>query len=340
MRITTEWFPIVLGTMVLSLTSWIDYTVFNMSLALQVGKVIYFIALALFALILIGWAYGYRDINNIKEDLSSINRVAFSAFIAVLIFVSGFFYTVYISYSPTTVIDLSYLYFFGYALAFVINVVTWVKIYLGQKVTPSYALLVPSIALSADVVLGAPILPPFSYVLKDVGTIYILMLLALGITVLQFVFLGSVSLLSHLQGTRAYPTVMIPLGAASIIGINVLSFPAYNYLGLFDVPEKAALAIGVSLFDFELWNLVLGLFIAVNRIREPPSLISWAYVFPTGIAMFSAFMLFQMTGIYTFVDFIIALNIVVVFALFLFCLEDVPVYESYDEKFYPTEVKT
>ncbi|BBG23278.1 hypothetical protein IC006_0562 [Sulfuracidifex tepidarius] len=312
MRVTTEWFPIVLGTMVLSLTSWIDYTVFNVSVAYDIGKGIYFVALALLFVLLLLWLSGYSDPKNLKEDLSSVQRISFTAFLAVLMFVSGFFYTVYISSSPTSITWLSYLFFLGFSLALVVNVITWVKIYLSEGVTLGYGLLVPSIALSADVVLGAPILPPFSYVLKDVTLIYAVMLFSLGITTLQFVFLGSASLMSHIQGNRAFPTVMIPLGAASIIGINVLSFPAYNYLGFVDVPTKVAIGIGISLFGFEVWNLVLGFIIALRRVRDPPSLMSWAYVFPVGISMFSAFMLYQETGFPFFSWFIAALNLGVV----------------------------
>ncbi len=321
MRITTEWFPIVLGTMVLSLTSWIDYTVFGVGFAFPLGKVIYFVGLGLLFLFLAMWLYGYRDPKNLREDISSPVRISFTAFLAVLSFVSGFFFTVYVSSSPQSIHLLTLLFYLGYAIALGVNVTLWAKIYLGGDVKLNYALLVPSIALSADVVLGAPILPPFSDVLSDqeVTVIYFMMLLSLGITVLQFIFLGSASLISHIQGGRNFPTIMIPLGAASIIGINVLSFPAYNYLGLLDVPVREALAVGISLFGFELWNLILGLVIALRKLRDPPSLASWAYVFPVGITMFSAYMLYQMTSLQFFQWFIASLNVVVV-GLYVFSL--------------------
>jgi tellurite resistance protein TehA-like permease len=303
----SEWFPIVLGTMVLSLVSWIDSIVFSYSILFYIGKIIYFIGIALFILIFLLWGYRYlSDPKLIKEDFGKLTRVSFTSFLGVLIFVIGFFSTVYISASSVAIHILLYAYFIGYAIVLLVNIILGYKLF-SQQIKPeelNYSILVPSIALSANVILSASILPPsFPYIGKEYTEIaYFMMLIAVGITFFQFIFIGTTAFLSHInfKSAQSAPAIMIPVGASSIIAINILIFPSYNYLNVFYFPQKFAITIAIMLWGFEIWNLVVAFMLALKHIKEKMSLTVWAYVFPVGISDFSYFMLYEETKLPVF----------------------------------------
>lgn len=307
MRISAEWFPIILGTMVLSLVSWINSILWNNNIFLNIGKVIYFIGLILFFSFLFFWGYGYlKSLKLIKEDFNNITRVAFSAFIGVLLYIFGFFTTVYVSTSSFTINFLYYVFLFAYFLVLTVNIVVGYKLYTQniEQREVSYALLVPSIGISANVILSAPILPPYyPYISKEETEIaYFLMLIAVGITFFQFLFIGTAAFLSHIY-IKAYqtsPAVMIPLGAASILSINILTFPSYNDLGLFYFPQKYAITLAIILWGFEIWNFIVALLIAIKNIKRRMPLTVWAYVFPIGIMTFDNFMIYQIISLSVF----------------------------------------
>lgn len=302
MKLGSEWFPVIIGTFALSLISWMNSILFNLPILFDVGKVIYFIALVIFIIIFYGWIS--RITTNWREDMENLNRISFTAFLGVILFISGFFFMTYVEINYEIAYALLVLYFLGYSIVFLVNV------YLGYKLFTkdvrqneiSYALLVPAIALSANVILSAPLLPPSLPFISTyfVKIVYFIMLFSVGITFFQVIFIGSIAFLSHVIYKGSSATVMIPVGAASVLAINVLVFPSYNYLHLFYFPPESALTLAIMLWGFEMWNSLVGLIIAVKHIKDKPSLTSWAYVFPLAISSFSDFMLYQETSLLVF----------------------------------------
>ncbi|WP_373468575.1 hypothetical protein [Acidianus infernus] len=302
MKLGSEWFPVIIGTFALSLISWMNSILFNLPILFDVGKVIYFIALVIFIIIFYGWIS--RITTNWREDMENLNRISFTAFLGVILFISGFFFMTYVEINYEIAYALLVLYFLGYSIVFLVNV------YLGYKLFTkdvrqneiSYALLVPAIALSANVILSAPLLPPSLPFISTyfVKIVYFIMLFSVGITFFQVIFIGSIAFLSHVIYKGSSATVMIPVGAASVLAINVLVFPSYNYLHLFYFPPESALTIAIMLWGFEMWNSLVALIIAVKHIKDKPSLTSWAYVFPLAISSFSDFMLYQETSLLVF----------------------------------------
>ncbi|MQL56140.1 hypothetical protein [Acidianus ambivalens] len=302
MKLGSEWFPVVIGTFALSLVSWMNSILFKLPILFDVGKVIYFLALVIFIIIFSGWIS--RITTNWREDMENLNRISFTAFLGVILFIAGFFFMTYVEINYEIAYALLVLYFLGYAIVFLVNV------YLGYKLFTkdvrqneiSYALLVPAIALSANVILSAPLLPPsFPFISTYfVKIVYFIMLFSVGITFFQVIFIGSIAFLSHIIYKGSSATVMIPVGAASVLAINVLVFPSYNYLHLFYFPPEFALTLAIMLWGFEIWNSLVALIIAVKHIKDKPSLTSWAYVFPLAISSFSDFMLYQETSLPVF----------------------------------------
>ncbi|BDC17784.1 hypothetical protein [Acidianus sp. HS-5] len=321
MKLGSEWFPMVIGTFALSLISWMNSVIFNSPLLFNIGKVIYFIALILFIVILTGWIS--REITNWREDMENLNRVSFTAFLGVILFIAGFFFLTYVEINYEVAYSLLVVYFIGYAIVFSVN------IYLGYKLFTkdvkqsdiSYALLVPSIALSANVILSAPLLPPsFPYINEFFSKIaYFIMLFSVGITFFQVIFIGSIAFLSHIIYKGSSATIMIPVGAASVLAINILVFPSYNYLNFFYFPQKFAITLAIFLWGFEIWNSLVALIIAVKHVKDRPSLTTWAYVFPLAISSFADFMLYQETSLavfeFTTIAFSIAIILLYVYSL-------------------------
>jgi len=302
MKLGSEWFPAVIGTFALSLVSWMNSILFKLQVLFDVGKVIYFLALVIFAIIFSGWIS--RIMTNWREDMENLNRISFTAFLGVILFIAGFFFMTYVEINYEIAYALLVLYFLSYSIVFLVNV------YLGYKLFTkgvrqneiSYALLVPSIALSANVILSAPLLPPsFPFISTYfVKIAYFIMLFSVGITFFQVIFIGSIAFLSHVIYKESSATIMIPVGASSVLAINVLVFPSYNYLHLFYFPPEFALTLAIMLWGFEIWNSLVALIIAVKHIKDKPSLTSWAYVFPLAISSFSDFMLYQETSLPVF----------------------------------------
>jgi len=317
MRVSSEWFPFVIGTFALSLISWMNSILFNNVLLFEIGKVIYFLAIFVFLSILILWVKGYiENRQSVQEDLKNLTRIAFSAFLGVILFIIGFFFTVYIGVNANTAYALLILYFIGYSEVFGMNVFTGYKLFTQtlRQEDLNYSIIVPSIALSANVILSAHLLPPYLPYISSFWTrvVYFIMLISVGITFFQFMFLGSIALLSHLT-FKGYPSVvMIPVGASSILAINILTFPSYNFLDFLYFPEKVSITLGIILFGFELWNLTVGLIIAISRRNLKPNLAVWAYVFPLAISSLSDFLLYQLTSITFFKYLELTLSIVIV----------------------------
>ncbi|MCQ4335592.1 MAG: hypothetical protein RXN50_02655, partial [Sulfolobaceae archaeon] len=90
MKLGSEWFSVVIGTFALSMVSWMNSILFKSQVLFDVGKVIYFLALVLFVIIFSGWIS--RIMTNWREDMENLNRISFTAFLGVILFVAGSFF--------------------------------------------------------------------------------------------------------------------------------------------------------------------------------------------------------------------------------------------------------
>ncbi|MFP3261182.1 MAG: hypothetical protein RXQ22_10005, partial [Sulfolobus sp.] len=87
MKFGSEWFSVVIGTFALSMVSWMNSILFKSQVLFDVGKVIYFLVLVIFAIIFSGWIS--RIMTNWREDMENLNRISFTAFLGVILFVAG-----------------------------------------------------------------------------------------------------------------------------------------------------------------------------------------------------------------------------------------------------------
>jgi len=255
---------------------------------------------------------------NWREDMENLNRISFTAFLGVILFVAGFFFMTYVEINYEIAYALLVLYFLGYSIVFLVNVFLGYKLFTKgvRQNEISYALLVPGLALSANVFLSAPLLPPSLPFISTyfVKIVYFIMLFSVGISFFQLIFIGSIAFLSHIIYKESSAIIMLPVGAASVLAINVLVFPSYNYLHLFYFPPKSALTLAIMLWGFEIWNSLVALIIAVKHIKDKdkPSLTTWAYVFPLGISSFLDFMLYQETSLPVFEAIAVAFSLAIV----------------------------
>jgi tellurite resistance protein TehA-like permease len=305
------WFPVVLGTLSISLAFFIIYLVFHNQLIFDAGKIIYFIVLAFFAFVFASWLYRYiRNKKLIMEDYNDITKLSFLAFLGVLYYAFAFFYTAYVGISSFVAYLFFYLFIFFYLFVILVNIVLNYNLYTNKysfdKVT--YAILVPSIVLSANIILSSVLLtPPIAdYYSRDIlQIIYIMTMVAFGISFFQFLFVGISAYISHISNRPNYlqtsPAAMIPVGASSMLIINIMFMPLFNYIGLFQVPADLAIDLSIMLWGFDLFLFLVSGAIAITHIKCRQSMTVWAYVFPVGVSTFSDYMLWLYTKLELFV---------------------------------------
>jgi C4-dicarboxylate transporter/malic acid transport protein. len=126
----STWFPVVLGTLSISLAFFMVYLVFNSGFFFELGKIIYFIVLILFAFVFASWIYRYvKNKQLIIEDYNDITKLSFLAFLGVLYFAFAFFYTAYVGLNSFVAYLFYYLFIFFYVFVLVINVVLNYNLY-------------------------------------------------------------------------------------------------------------------------------------------------------------------------------------------------------------------
>lgn len=294
-----EWFGPVLGTMVLSLESWIlsQVGVFP-GVSFEVGKVIYLLDIAFLVLVTSLWALHMKHHN----DFLSVNRVSFTAFLGVLGYLVGFFYITYLTPPSSSRFLFLALFVLSLGETMGVNLLLWYRIFSGEidSSEVTYSFLIPSIAISASSILSTPLLPPLSDWFNGSpvqGFLYASILVTTGITVFQFLFLGSLAIVNAVRKGE-FTTYLIPVGASSIVLINVIIQPS---LGFLDFPKGVAYPVSLMLWGFEVWNLSLGFIIALRKFRGMrPNMGVWTFVFPLGISSFADFLLYTYTGIALF----------------------------------------
>jgi tellurite resistance protein TehA-like permease len=324
----STWFPVVLGTLSISLAFFIIYLVFHSELLFDIGKIIYFIVLIFFAFVFASWIYRYvKNKRLIMEDYNDITKLSFLAFLGVLYFAFAFFYTAYVGINPFVAYLFYYLFIFFYVFVLVINVVLNYNLYTNKysfdRVT--YAILVPNIVLSANIILTSVMLtPPMSdyYSIGILRAVYFMVMVAFGISFFQFLFVGISAYISHISNRPNYlqtsPAAMIPVGASSMLIINIMFMPQFNYIGIFHVAPDLAVNISIMLWGFDLFLFLVSGAIAVMHIKQKQSMTVWAYVFPVGISTFSDYMIYIYTKlnifVYSVIIFTVALIILYIYA--------------------------
>jgi C4-dicarboxylate transporter/malic acid transport protein. len=149
-----------------------------------------------------------------------------------------------------------------------------------------------------------------------------MVMVAFGISFFQFLFVGISAYISHISDRPNYlqtsPAAMIPVGASSMLIINIMFMPQFNYIGIFHVAPDLAVNISIMLWGFDLFLFLVSGAIAVMHIKQKQSMTVWAYVFPVGISTFSDYMIYAYTKlnifVYSVIVFTIALIILYIYA--------------------------
>jgi len=322
-----EWFPVVLGTLSLSLAIYINYLIFDYNFLFILGKLIFFFAVIFYLFILFSWFYRYiKNKSLIKKDINNITSLSFTAFLGVLYFALAFFYIAYIGINRQIAYIFLYLYIFFYIFVLFINIILNYNLYANKYnfTEITYAILVPSIVLSANIILSSVLLtePLSSYFsLSILKSIDFMVMVAIGISFFQFLFIGISAFISHINNKnylKIVPAAMIPVGASSMLIINIMFLPSFNYIDVFKISLNDAIDFSILLFGFDLFLFLVSAVISLSNIRKRQSMTVWAYVFPVGISTFSDYMIYNFTKIdifiYTIIIFTVALFILYIYS--------------------------
>ena len=127
----------------------------------------------------------------------------------MLYYAFAFFYTSYVGLNLFVAYLFYYLFLFFYTVVILINIVLNYNLYTNKysfgRVT--YAILVPSIVMSANIILSSVMLtPPMSkyYSLSILRTVYFMVMIAFGISFFQFLFVGISAYISHISDRPNY----------------------------------------------------------------------------------------------------------------------------------------
>ena len=318
--LNAQWFSTVLGTLSLSLALYVLSFVFGIGLLFSLGKVVFIAAIALFWFVFIMWIYRYTSNPlNLKNDFSSPDAISFTALLGVIFYACAFFYIAYFSPGKTVVEIILYLYFIVYFFILLLNILLNYMVYSGkvrlEKV--SYANIIPSIVMGAGIILTSVLITGgyFSGNTEILTTIYFTTLMGFGISVLQFIFYGVSAFVSFMESKkddRYMPTTMLPLGAISMIVINILFLPLFNSLGIFYLPESDAALISVTLWGVEILYFMVGSSVLFSGLKKKRSLSVWAFVFPVGISIFSDYLIWYTIGYNFFAAVIVLFSLILV----------------------------
>ncbi|AAT43522.1 transporter [Picrophilus oshimae] len=324
-----EWFGPVVGTLSVSLTLYLISLVYNNSIIFRIGSYVYYLDLFIFFFVLVSLFYYYISGNgNIIDDSFNIQKFPFFGFIGILYFALAFFFYAYIGINRDIAFIMLYLYYFFYAYMIILNLLLSYRIYTGaiKYENIAYTSLIPIISLAGNIILSSILMPPtLDYFInyRDILiSMYMLIMAGTGIAVLQFIFIGNISIMAHMNnGRQKAPATMIPLGASSMIAINLLFMPIFNKLKIFYVPEYLAVDVSTMLWGFEVLSFLTGLVMAIFHFRNKPSVATWAYVFPSGISTFANYLLYIETGLQLFKYSILIISIGV-YGLYIYSLKN------------------
>lgn len=313
-----ELFPVIIGTMSIALSFFVISQVFGIGILNFLAELL-FLIVAVTYVISLSWSVFNYTIGRIswRNDFKNPARLSMMSFAAVIFYASGFFYIQYFGLNNSVAELLSTLFIIVWFFVFTLNLRLAYLIYNGQirMSDITYLIIIPSIVLGAGIIITSVLLP-YRFLSEGVNisfSLYMLSLVGFGISVIQFFLLSSISLFSNIlnqSGIRKAGTTMIPLGAASIIILNLILFPTFNDLKILYFPERFSIDLSIGFWGFEIFVMVTGLLTAFKTIGGNHDISVWAYVFPVGISIFSDYLLFLFTGFAIFRVSIIAVSAV------------------------------
>ena len=290
-----EWFSIALGTLALSIVLYKFAEFFSFKPLIYLGTI--FLILGCFFLLVIAFLVARRAVNLssvIREDWNDLNKISFMAVLPLSVLI---FNVSLVGYFPHIVKQIYLFSTYNYFIDFL--AILFISLFLGYKLYTkelaigeiTYALLIPPVALSTTTLLGVTLLPFLSKGLDQL--IYFQIILGLGIALFLFIFLGSLALASHAKDIKTLessPVIIIPMGVASIIVINILVLSKLN--SIFIIPASIAITTSMVLWGFELWNFGTALLVSIAKVPQMrPSISVWAYTFPLAIFSISSLQL-------------------------------------------------
>ncbi|MGP6207892.1 hypothetical protein ACNF42_07700 [Cuniculiplasma sp. SKW3] len=303
-----ELLPIVIGNMSIAVSLFVIGQVFKNSIINLASEAIFIAVTVAYIVSLITILFSYlMKKNSLSKDLKNPPRLSLMAFGGITFYAAGFFYITYFGLNHLSAEFISFVFIVVWLFIFFINLKNALLIYNGEfKITElNYLLIIPSIVLGAGIVITS-VLIPYDFLFGEVQigfTVYILSIMGFGISVIQFFLLSSFSLYSGVlnqTGIKKAGTTMIPLGAASIIILNLLLFPSFNNLRILYFPNKLSIDLSVMFWGFEVFVMITALWLAIKTIKSNHDITVWAFVFPVGISIFSDYLLLIATNFIMF----------------------------------------
>ena len=299
-----ELLPVVIGNMSIAVSFFVIGQVFNIWIFNIASEVMFIAVTVVYAISILIITSNYLMRNrSILKDLSNSSKISLMAFGGIGFYASGFFYVQYFGLDHFSAEFLSIAFIIVWLFIFFINLKNNLLIYNGNiKINElNYLLIIPSIVMGAGIIITSILIPyKFLFSTFKVGLwLYILSVLGFGISVIQFFLLSSFSLFSGVlnqTGVRKAGTTMIPLGAASIIILNLLLLPSFNGIHILYFPYRPSIDLAVMFWGFEIFVMINALWIAMKTAKNSHDITVWAFVFPVGISIFSDYLLYLCTS--------------------------------------------
>lgn len=313
-----ELLPIVIRNMSIAVSLFVIGQVFENSIINTASEFIFITVTVAYIVSLIVIIFSYlMKKNSITEELRKPSRLSLMAFGGITFYSAGFFYINFFGLSHLSAEFIPIVFIIVWLFVFFINLKNAILIYNGEfKISElNYLLIIPSIVLGAGIIVTSVLIPyKFLFSGFQIGfTLYILSILGFGISVIQFFLLSSFSLFSGVlneTGIKKAGTTMIPLGAASIIILNLLLIPSFNNLQILYFPYKLSIDLSIMFWGFEIFVMISALWLAVKTIKTNHDITVWASVFPVGISILSDYLLLLATNFILFKISIIVVSLI------------------------------
>jgi hypothetical protein len=240
------------------------------------------------------------NIREIFRDLNDQNKLNFATLLGVIYYAFAFFYIIYFGVSEALLFLSVYIYFIVFIIVFILNVLLNIRLFTGKldATMLNFAYIIPSIVMGAGIILTS-ILIPDRMLQGDyelLTALYLSSILGLGICLIQFIFYGVIifgTFLGEAKNIQKISSSMLPLGAFSIITLNLLIFPQFNSLNIFYFSGSVAFDLSLLIWGTEILYMCSGVFIFLWMSNNISPLSKWAFVFPLGISIFSTFLLWS-----------------------------------------------
>lgn len=281
----SEWFGVSIATLALAEVYILAFSITKILLFHIIGEIIMFLGLSIFAVIFVLWVlrFAYAREKG-KSHWDNLTRLSFIALIPIIGFVGNSQLIYFFGLSGFTA-ELSLInYAIDYILAILIGVLLGYRLYtkeIDQKEI-NYAIVLPPLAIGTSVLLASSLISFFAATLGPL--LYFLTIFGFGIFFFLYIFIGSLALAGHVstKNHETLPTIMLPVGIASLMVINLLALVNLNSLGIFVISASTAGFISLMLWGFEVWNFLV---VAITIFAHPSkgNLSVWAYGFPLGL---------------------------------------------------------